>query len=163
MEVYYGNCRQWLQPFGKLRRKTLLKDYPPEPARKIQDFLGDLVHTVNLFIAHPYVLWYWGAASCHMRCDNQRDMISFLLKMHSHSFFKVPPKNLIISISNITLRALTRKVNQNAPLALLAPLALVEKLSEMHWNAPLASLAPLALVGKLSEMRHLPHLPHLST
>ena len=57
-----------------------------------------------------------------------------------------------------TLRALTRKDNRKAPLALLAPLALCRKII---WNAPLAPLAPLALVGKLFEMRHLPHLPHL--
>ena len=60
--------------------------------------------------------------------------------------------------TDVTLRALTRKANRNAPLALLAPLALGRKII---WNAPLASLASLALVGKLSEMRHLPHLPHL--
>ena len=60
--------------------------------------------------------------------------------------------------TNSSSRALTRKDNRKAPLALLAPLVLCRKII---WNAPLAPLAPLALVGKLFEMRHLPHLPHL--
>ena len=49
--------------FGKLRRTTLLKDSPLRfGTRKLQGFLGDLLGAwqcmMDLFISHPYELWY---------------------------------------------------------------------------------------------------------